>query len=469
MSRDVVCGIDVGTTSIKTVLTDKDGHTVASGASDAIPTDTSTPGRSEQDPEQIWSAVAQAVRRALDSAATPMTVQAVAMAAQSGSVVPVTAAGARPAVTWMDTRSADLVGTWPASTKETIRSISGWPASPGLGLATISSLRASGRADGVTRWASVDDYLVHELTGSWITNPSNALGMQLLDAASGRWSETLCDLAGVQAAELSEIAQPGAVAGPLSAPAASRTGLPVGTPVVVGGHDQACSALGLGAVATGDAILSVGTAWVLTVVTDAPPESVPAGFSLGRHVVDGSWTVSNNLGPLGAIVAWALREFPGTDEDAAEPATSSVDACMFVPAAGGTDRSAWGTFTGAAGNADDRRRAVFESCAFEVRVALDALAADIALGDQLRVVGGGQRSRALIHLIANATDRDLHVATDISWAALGAADLAARSIGWPGLEPEEGSVVVVQRQPTSSTAQRRFDIYQDLVQQGAEE
>lgn len=465
---EVVCGIDVGTTSAKAVLVDSDGVVVGEAASDAIATDTSARGSSEQAPEEIWSAVAQAVRRSVDAASVRAEVRALAMGAQSGSVVPVTADGAsRPALTWMDSRSADLVGSWSESTRTDIRVTSGWSVGPGLGLSTISWLRSAGLADDVVRWASVDDYLVHEMTGSWLTNPSNACGMQLVDAATSSWSPTLCQLAGVDSDQLSIIAGSGSVAGTLTGTAATMLALPAGIPVVVGGHDQACAALGLGAVEAGDAVMAAGTAWVLTAVTDRVPAAVPEPFSTAPHVVEGMLTVSRNLGGLGAIIAWVLEPFGASEPEARDTDgdSSSAHACYFIPALDDAARTEWGTFAGEPRDPGDRVRAVFEMCGLETRRALEELASTVEITGELTFVGGASQGTALTRTVADVTGHDLAVYPHTSWPAIGAAALAAQAIGWPPISKTERPIEMIRHDPNAVEASRaRFDTYQDLIQ-----
>ncbi len=146
-SREVVIGLDAGTTSAKLVAVDRSGSIVATSTSDTIPSLTSAPGSSVQSPEGIWSAIIDACRRGLDELADSAEVVGISIAAQSGSVVPIVDGHPTEVITWMDTRSDALVRTWPESTNELIRFRSGWAPSTGLGLATISWLRslASGR------------------------------------------------------------------------------------------------------------------------------------------------------------------------------------------------------------------------------------------------------------------------------------------------------------------------------------
>jgi len=231
--------------------------------------------------------------------------------------------------------------------------------------------------------ASVDDYLLYRLTGRWVTNPSNAAGMQLAEVATHRWSGELCDLAGVTGEQLSTIQPSATPAGALSESPAAELGLPAGTAVLVGGHDQACAALGLGVVAPGDLLLSAGTAWVLTIVTNSADVSLlPAALNLSAHVVPGCWTASQNLGDLGAQLA-------------ANPSTE-----------------------------------MFEACASAVTDALREASELAGTAGNLIMVGGGTRYRGLAEVIAAAINRSITVKFAASWPAAGAARLAAAGLGW---------------------------------------
>ena len=392
--NDVILGLDAGTTSAKAVVVDGAGEILATAGSDSIATRSTPAGGSEQDPLEISQALTSAGRRAVDDLGPGVRVAALAVAAQSGSVIPVVAGGrAERAITWMDTRSRSVVQRWSREVGDRIRTLSGWAPASGAGLSTIAWLQAAGsdrHREGdsarVDRWASVDDYLVFGLTGQWATNPSNASGMQLMEVSTRTWSSELCLVAGIDPGVLSPILESGSAAGALTGRAAAALGLDTGTPVVMGGHDQACAALGLGAVDPGDVLLSAGTAWVLTIVTDrADVAALPPGLNLSPHVVPGRWTASTNLGGLGALIA---QSSPGS-----------------APAA-------------------------FETCADKVRQALEGVGEMAARGAEIVMVGGGTRSGALIEMIADAVDRPVVPRPDASWPALGAARLAAGHLGW---------------------------------------
>lgn len=425
---------------------DRDGAVWAEAESDPIPTCSPEPGASEQDPEEIWQAVASAARGAVGGLPTGVRVAALAVAAQSGSVVPVRASGrAGPVITWMDARSQDLVESWPTEVAERIRMVSGWTPTAGYGLTTIARLaRSSGLArsesaqpgpDPVCRWASADDYLVHRLTGRWATNPSNASGMGLMDVMARAWSPELCRIAGTDPSLLSEIVESGTAAGGLSPEAAASLGVPAETPVAAGGHDQACAALGLGAVEPGRMFLSAGTAWVLTAVTDrACAGALDPRLNLSPHVVAGHWTVSESLGGLGAEIAEAAPKearavFERCAQRVAEALTRAADA------GGGSLAGTAQATTGARSLAGIAQTATTAGATAGI-----AQTTTIA-GNELILVGGGSNLPELVKIVAEVTGRTVITRPDASWPARGAALLAASALGWSLREMPEAAPV----------------------------
>ena len=394
-------------------------------------------------------------------------VAALALAAQSGSVIAMEGLGGEgeaSLITWMDTRSRELVHSWDSGTQAIIKTLSGWAPSPGLGLSTISWFRAGATVE-PRRWAAVDDFLIHELTGLWITNPSNAAGMQLMDVSSLEWSAELCGIAGVEMSTLSVLTPSGEQAGHLTASAAEATQLAQATPVVIGGHDQSCAALGLGVTTPGSALLSLGTAWVFTIITgQADAATVPHGFNLSSHVVRDRWAVSRNLGGLGAALASEIADEQADLDAKLDQPSPSINDPYFLPALHNADRIGWGQFTGpATPSRVERLRAVMEACAFEVRLALEQASPSV-LVHELTVVGGGTNSRYLTQKIADVTGVSLTVRREANQPALGAAMLAARARDWPTFNDTATlTTTILPSRQYNDTMDRRYAEYRRLT------
>ena len=290
--------------------------------------------------------------------------------------------------------------------------------------------------------------------------------MQLMDVSSLEWSAELCEIAGIDSATLSTIRTSGKQVGTLNASSSRSTDLPNSLPVVIGGHDQACAALGLGVTAPGSALLSMGTAWVLTMITDrAELSSLPESFNLSPHVVPHRWTVSQNLGGLGAALASEMALAGEGMEAALGSQPPSADDPYFLPAIHHTDRTGWGELTRPVASQDPimRIRAVMEACSFEARRAVEEAAPTVKMSE-LTVVGGGTRSDYLTQQIADTIGVPLTVRADASWPALGAARLAAESLGWsPDTASAMPSTTVHPQRSPDDTGERRYAEYRRLM------
>ena len=61
----------------------------------------------------------------------------------------------------------------------------------------------------------VNDFILHRLTGVFCMDPSDAAMTVLYDIAAGRWSDMLCEAAGIRREQLSPIIPSGQLAGRL--------------------------------------------------------------------------------------------------------------------------------------------------------------------------------------------------------------------------------------------------------------
>jgi xylulokinase len=98
----------------------------------------------------------------------------------------------------------------------------------------------------------------------------------------------------------------GTIAGNLDADAASALGVMKATPVVVGGHDQACGALGVGVIRSGRVSDSMGTYECLAAASDEPrlgERAFAARLNSYSHVVPGKFLTLAYF-PSGIMVQW---------------------------------------------------------------------------------------------------------------------------------------------------------------------
>lgn len=448
---DVLMGIDVGTTSTKVVIFDALGNEIAKSSSHPYQNFTPKPGWVEQNPEEIWQALISTMRNAIANTPIKVRILSICMAVQSGSVLPANSDGepVYPLITWLDGRAEDLVNEWKANGIQSwVKPLSGWSLYPSLCLPTIAWLMKNNPevAHAAKIYFSLNDFLSFRLTGKMITNPSNAGGMQLLNIRSAKWSDDLCSLAGITQENLSEILPSGEVIGDLLPEICSAIGLNQGTPLVNGGHDQVCTALGLGIIDPGKILLACGTAWVYTgVLSSSDMSTLPPTLDLNFHAMPDRWTLSQSLGGLGASFEWWFQktyanEYKNESRIEAfknlntELAMTDLNSDLFfLPMTGGHNDPAttrpggfWGLQLGH--SRADLARAVMEGAGYELRWALEPVIKTGIPVDKLWMVGGASKSGTWPSVLSNITGIPIYIPDYDNWPALGAAILAGSGI-----------------------------------------
>ena len=445
-------GVDVGTTSTKAVLFNLEGQELARAASHAYHNLTPQPGWVEQDPEEVWQAVLSVIRKIVDQAGSQVSIKAISMAVQSGSLVPANQAGEAvyPLITWLDGRSEKLVADWiAAGVEKQIKPLSGWSLYAGLPLPSIAWLKVNNPQvfEKASHYFSVNDYLAQRLTGKFVTNPSNAGGMQLLDIHTGAWSTPICELAGITPQMLSELQPSGTIIGEISTDVCHQTGLTPGIVLVNGGHDQVCTALGLGINEPGKFLLACGTAWVFTgILSEVEMQAYPQDLSFNFHAYPERWTLSQSLGGLGASLEWWLQRAWQSDDhsgtrhtlfaefDQEIKQTQVNQELFFLPMTGGHADPATTRRGGFVGldfhhNRADMARAIMESAGYELRWALDAIRQAEQPIEHLWMVGGAAQSSVWPSILSEIIGLPIQIPEYDNWPALGAAILAGVGCG----------------------------------------
>ncbi len=499
---NLILGIDIGTASSKVIAFDPLTGTEVAAASRPYPLLTPQPGWVEQDADEVWRALLDALRE-VAACTAGCRIVSLALAAQAGSIIPADERGdpVHPMITWLDRRTDDLVARWQQDgTAERIRQLSGWHPFPGLPLPVIAWLRVE-RPDvhaRARRYLGPADFLIHRLTGRFATDLSAACEILMVSAETGEWDAELCAIGGADPAMQAELGWAGRPIGPIRPEVAAYTGLPRDTLVVAGGGDQPCACLGMGMFEPGRVALATGTAWVITGVTlDRRVEGAPTAMDLSFHAAPHRWTVSQFLGGFGATVDWWLQQtwqppdpaqarslkelYPYLNAALAESVPGS-HGLLFTPLSGPSQvpgAAPGGMLAGLqlAHTRADMARAILEGCGFEVRWALDQLAGSGLPTSELWIAGGAAASPVWPQILADISGVPILVPEGADggrpsppWAALGAAALAGWGAGlFPTLEAGVARLqpLVRRLEPNQALAElytERYAAYQRLAE-----
>ncbi len=108
------------------------------------------------------------------------------------------------------------------------------------------------------------DYIILRLTGKMATEFSDAGGTAILDINKLEWSDEILDAAGIEKDKMPELLPSTHMIGGVTKEAAAQCGLLEGTPVVMGGGDGCCAAVGAASIDVGGAYCCIGSSsWVM--------------------------------------------------------------------------------------------------------------------------------------------------------------------------------------------------------------
>lgn len=430
-------GLDVGTSGVKAVLVNEAGAIVATAACE-LALSHPAPLWSEQDPD-AW---VDAAIRAVDNLAAghPHEIAVVRSIGLAGQMHGATLLGAdgrplRPAILWNDGRShaecAELEQRCPS-----LHAIAGNLAMPGFTAPKLLWV-ARHEPEVFAKLAKVllpKAYVRYRLTGEMVEDMSDAAGTLWLDVGRRCWSTTVLQATGLDLSHMPRLVEGSDPCAILSPEYARRWGMPREVVVAGGAGDNAATAVGLGAIAPGDAFLSLGTSGVLFRVTDrflpAPASAVHAFC----HALGGLWHQMGVMLSAGASLAWLARILGTPAAELLSSLGEVVDRpspVRFLPYLDGertphNDAAAAGALVGLR-SATGRQhivQAVLEGVAYAVRDNLAALCGTGSPIGEIDLVGGGSRSAIWAQIIADVLGIPVHRVEEGDFgAALGAARL----------------------------------------------
>jgi xylulokinase len=405
--QDVTIGIDIGSTAVKAVVADRDGHVTARVR---VPHQLRVPApdRLEHDADEAWRRGPVA---ALDQLARP-DAKAVAVAAMVPSLTAVDSAGkpVTPGLLYGDARGQA-------------------PAAPS---GRDSPLPAVGEAAEFLRWTAAT---APDAAGYWPAPAvaNNALaGEAVIDFATAAtayplfdgtgWNQAACDDCGASVERMPRVETIGVAAGQVH-----------GSDAVlgIGAIDALCEQIVAGADRDGDVLVLCGTTLIVwTTITGV--RQVPGLWTI-PHTRPGMSKIGGASNAGGLFLSWVDRVVaqgdPADDLSTVDPGQVPV----WSPYIRGErtpfhdpHRRAVLDGLNLSHDAASLRQAAYEASGFVVRQLIELSGAHAS---RIVAAGGGTQVRPWMQAIADATGRPVEVSAVAEGAALGAAFLARMAVG----------------------------------------
>ena len=430
-----ICGIDLGTQSLKVLLYDPEARQQIASAQSPLEMIEREDGTREQ--EASWYAQALAACFAALPGSLRSTIAAIGVSGQQHGFVPLDRAGRplRPVKLWCDTSTAAECAelTALAGGEGELLSRTGLPMLPGYTAPKILWLKKH-EPETYARLSHVllpHDYIDYLVTGEFWMECGDASGTALLDVRTRSWSSWACRLIdpGLRAL-LPPLVAPDACAGRVSAAATCAFGIPEGALVAPGGGDNMMGAIGTGTVADGFLTMSLGTSGTLYGHSSSPIVD-PSGSLAAFCSSTGAWlpllctmncTVASEktrslLGlDLAGFNALAARASAGSEGLVVLPFFNG-ERVPNLPAGRASVQGA----TAANFTAANLARAAMESAIFGMKTGLEAFAAQGFQAREIRLTGGGARSPLWRTIAADILELPVRVPAGDESAAMGAA------------------------------------------------
>ncbi len=425
---DLIVVFDVGTTGTRTVIFDIDGKEIGR-AYEEYTLKKQPVGISEQDPMIWWNTVKSTCNIAVKKV-NPDEIIGICASFQRATAGLIDKDGKvlHPALTWMDEREVIDASTYHEELRRTVPKI--------LWL-------KNNKPDLYNQASKIffpDTYIYMKLCGKdlIVTDPTNGI-MGIMSKETLDWDPKLAESYGVPIELWPELHTPGEIIGELSSEAAGELGLKSNIPVILGGGDQQCAALGLGVIEKGQAKVTTGTGTFVDYVTGDTP-ATPAGdvpiFPL-PHVIKGKWIIEGAMPGTGTALKWFKDNFSQLQAKECEAKNLNVyaelakeaenikpgsEGLLFVPLY--VFRK--GTIHGLGWNHTRAHmiRAIMESAALSAQMYMGMLEAiGGAKVSELKSDGGAMNSDLWAQIYADIMSKKIILPENRDGAALGAAIL----------------------------------------------
>ena len=426
---DLLCVFDVGTTGTRTIIFDAEGKEICKAYEEYVIPEQPV-GISEQDPKIWWNAIKHTCKKVIKNG--KFNVKDIVGISGSFSRATVTILNREgeilhPALTWMDERGlTDAKGyneelMWRNSIPKLLWMKKNKP-----------DLFAN-----AFKVISPDSYTYMMLCEKYVTDPTNAIN-GILNLKTWELDNDLAEAYELPIELFPAVHVPGEIIGELSTNASSDLGLNSNIPIILGGGDQQCAALGMGVIEKGQAKVTTGTGTFVDYVVDTPVR--PAGdfpiFTI-PHLIKNRWILDGAIPGTGTMFQTYAREFSELQlkqskelnlnvydilAKEAEQAPPGSNGLLFIPLyilrKGTVHGLSW--HHGRAHFA----RAIMESAALSANMYLGLLEAiGGAKVNELKSDGGAMNSKFWAQIFADIINKKILIPENKDGAALGAAML----------------------------------------------
>ncbi len=452
--KDLILGIDVGTTGTKCTLYDFSGNKVATAYRE-YPMLHPQNNWTEQNPKQWWSAVCSNLQEIFKNQGIDSDRIAVIGPSSTNAIVLVDRQGnpVYNAIGLHDQRSGEQV-KW---LKEQIgedrvrRSAGNRIANGSFSLPNIRWLveKRPELVEKAHKLLVPCGFIVKKLTGEFSINRSRMSLTLMSNIHTGEWETEITEKVGLPLRLLPKPYDSTEIVGGITAEAAAVTGLTPGTPVTAGVIDTVAATIGAGAVEDGDFALTIGSSGRLCCISGQPFEDLRLLNIYGAFAKQ--YIIVQSTNNAGVSLRWFRDTFgKAVAEEAklagcdmysyfnvmAEKASVGSGGLIWLPYLTGEQSPIWnpdarGMFFGIGLESDYSAfvRAVMEGVAFSQKDCMDVVLSESAKPELIPLGGGAANSPVWCQIFADVLNVPVSSLVSNETETLGDMIIAAQAAG----------------------------------------
>ena len=481
-------GVDIGTTSTKSVLYDENGQFIMKH-NIGYPLHTPNVDVSEENPDELFDAVLMTVKYVVREANIKKEdIKLISFSAQMHSLIALDTQHHRltESITWADNRAskyAELINKEHQGSD--IYQRTGTPIHPMSPLSKIFWMKheQSDIYKQTAMFADIITYIFYQLFEKYVIDYSMASATGMFNLEKLDWDKEALELMGITEAQLPQLVPTTHILKGMKKRYATLMGIDENTPIIVGASDGVLSNLGVNSYKKGEVAVTIGTSGAIRTVINKPRTDYKGRIFC--YVLDEDhYVIGGPVNNGGVVLRWLRDELLASEVETAKRlgvdpydvltkiasrVKPGAEGLIFHPYLAGERAPLWnadarGSFFGLtlSHQKEHMIRAALEGVLYNLYTVYLALIEVMnETPSTIKATGGFAKSEVWRQMMADIFDTDLIVPESFESSCLGACVLGLKALG----EIDDFSIIEEMvgttnaHQPDSETVQ----VYQQLV------
>ncbi|KYH13447.1 gluconokinase [Staphylococcus kloosii] len=481
-------GVDIGTTSTKSVLYDEQGNFILKH-NIGYPLNTPNVDVSEENPDELFDAVLMTIKYVIrESGINKDDIKLVSFSAQMHSLIAMDSNHQRLTenLTWADNRAskyAEQINNQHNGVE--IYQRTGTPIHPMSPLSKIFWMKHEQQQtyNNTAKFVDIKTYIFYQLFEQYVIDQSMASATGMLNLESLQWDAEALQLLGIDKSQLPEVVPTTHILTGMKKRYATLMGLNEDTPFVVGASDGVLSNLGVNAFKKGEVAVTIGTSGAIRTVIDKPRTDYK-GRIFCYVLTENHYVIGGPVNNGGVILRWLRDEILASEVETAKRlgvdtydvltqiasrVKPGAEGLIFHPYLAGERAPLWnadarGSFFGLtlSHKKEHMIRAALEGVLYNLYTVYLALIEVMnETPSTIKATGGFAKSKVWRQMMADIFDTHLSVPESYESSCLGACVLGMKALG----EIEDFSIIedMVGTTNEHEPDKEQVQTYQQLV------